>query len=435
MNTATKIRFYVGMLVVLAGACLGYAIATWEPITSSQIALFIIFLVLAGLAEVYATWVPAFRMEISSSIAIYLAALFILGLPLAVLLVFLTNLFSEILLRWDNRNAGVEGFLIPVLFNVGQLIVTATLSGLVLRVTGHEHLVLTSGIDYVYAVMAFSIYLFANLAFVTSIISLTERQSFFYSFVRGLREFTVQYLVLCVAALLLTVLYMISVWHVFLALFPLALVHVSFRGWVRLQTEARKTFERISKLLDERDHYTAVHSTSVAELAVHIGREMGLPQKQLESIDVAARVHDIGKVAVPDSILLKAGPLTPDEWVEMKRHPVISAELIEGLEIYASVADAVRHEHEHWDGTGYPSGLAGEEIPLISRIICAADVYDALTTDRPYRKALSSTRARDVLLEMKGKTLDPAVTDALLSYLKMEEDEAVPAVETAPCAM
>ncbi len=435
MNKTARIRFYVGALVVLAGTCLAYAMATWEPITSSQIALFIIFLILAGLAEVYATWVPAFRMEISSSIAIYLAALFILGLPLAVLLVFLANLFTEILLRWDNRSDGVEEFLIPVLFNVGQLVVTATVSGLVLRFTGNEYLVLASGADYVYAVMAFSIYLVANLALVTSIISLTERRPFVYTFIRGLREFTVQYIVLCVAALLLTVLYMISVWHVFLALFPLALVHVSFRGWVKLQTEARKTFENISKLLDERDHYTAVHSASVAALAVRIGREMGLSQRQIESIDVAARVHDIGKVAVPDSILLKVGPLTPEEWVEMKRHPVISAELIEGLEIYAPVADAVRHEHEHWDGTGYPSGLSGEAIPLISRIICVADVYDALVTDRPYRKAFSSKRAKDILLEMKGKDLDPTVVDALVSYLELEDEETAPAVENASCAM
>jgi len=322
-----------------------------------------------------------------------------------------------------------------VLFNVGQLVVTATVSGLVLRFTGNEYLVLASGADYVYAVMAFSIYLVANLALVTSIISLTERRPFVYTFIRGLREFTVQYIVLCVAALLLTVLYMISVWHVFLALFPLALVHVSFRGWVKLQTEARKTFENISKLLDERDHYTAVHSASVAALAVRIGREMGLSQRQIESIDVAARVHDIGKVAVPDSILLKVGPLTPEEWVEMKRHPVISAELIEGLEIYAPVADAVRHEHEHWDGTGYPSGLSGEAIPLISRIICVADVYDALVTDRPYRKAFSSKRAKDILLEMKGKDLDPTVVDALVSYLELEDEETAPAVENASCAM
>jgi HD-GYP domain-containing protein (c-di-GMP phosphodiesterase class II) len=294
---------------------------------------------------------------------------------------------------------------------------------------------LASGADYLYAVMAFSIYLFANLALVTSIICLTEKRSFVYTFVRGLKEFTVQYIVLCVAALLLTVLYMMSVWHVFLALFPLALVHVSFRGWVRLQTEARKTFENISQLLDERDHYTAVHSTSVAELAVAIGRKLGLPQRQLESIDVAARVHDIGKVAVPDSILLKAGPLTDEEWVEMKRHPVISAELIEGLEIYASVADAVRHEHEHWDGTGYPSGLVGEAIPLISRIICAADVYDALVTDRPYRKAFSPAKAHDIVGEMKGKTLDPDVADALLAHLEKEANETVPAVENASCAM
>lgn len=435
MGITARVRGFVAVLVLVAIASVAYSTTLLGSISSSEMLLLSIFAVIAFFAEIYATWIPSFRMELSSSIAICLASLFILGLPLSLFLVIVTTVASEVFQRWDRREEGWASFITPVVFNVSQLIITVTVAGIVLNLSGHATLHLGTGSDYVWAILVFATYLLANLALVTAIISMTERQSFFYAFVRGLREFTVQYVVLCVAALLLTVLRTLSTWHVFLALFPLALVHVSFRGWVRLQTEARKTFENISKLLDERDHYTAVHSTSVAELAVSIGREMGLSQRQLESIDVAARVHDIGKVAVPDSILLKAGPLTPEEWVEMKRHPVISAELIEGLEIYASVADAVRHEHEHWDGTGYPSGLSGEAIPLISRIICAADVYDALTTDRPYRKAFSPARARDILLEMRGKALDPAVTDALLVQLEQADDQPASAVETATFAM
>jgi len=121
---------------------------------------------------------------------------------------------------------------------------------------------------------------------------------------------------------------------------------------MKLQTEARKTFEKISELLDARDHYTAVHSTEVADLAVRIGQELGLSPGEVERLEVAAKVHDIGKVAVPDSILLKAGPLSDEEWRVMKTHPEISAELIEGLEIYSAVADAVRHEHERWTRSG-----------------------------------------------------------------------------------
>jgi HD-GYP domain-containing protein (c-di-GMP phosphodiesterase class II) len=212
------------------------------------------------------------------------------------------------------------------------------------------------------------------------------------------------------------------VWHVFLALIPLVLVHVSFRSYLQLQTEARKTFEKISRILDERDHYTAVHSSSVAELSVKIGQEMGLSEREIEKIDIAARVHDIGKVAIPDAVLLKPGPLDDAEWETMKRHPVISAELIEGLEIYSHVANAVRHEHERWNGSGYPDGLKGDEIPIVARIIAAADVYDALSTDRPYRKAFTHEESIEMIGEMRGSELDPGVTDALKRILSSQEE-------------
>jgi len=198
----------------------------------------------------------------------------------------------------------------------------------------------------------------------------------------------------------------------------------------KLRTEARNTFEKISRLLDERDHYTAVHSGDVADLAVKVAAEMNLPQGEIEKVEIAARIHDIGKVAVPDSILLKPGPLTDEEWGIMKRHPAISAELIEGIEIYARVADAVRHEHERWDGSGYPDGLRGEEIPLISRVIAAADIYDALSTDRPYRGAFTYEETVEMIRQMRGADIDPAVADALLRVIG--EPAAAPLGKRSP---
>jgi HD-GYP domain-containing protein (c-di-GMP phosphodiesterase class II) len=174
-------------------------------------------------------------------------------------------------------------------------------------------------------------------------------------------------------------------------------------------------------LLDTRDHYTAVHSSEVADLALDVGRGMGMSQGDLEQIDIAARVHDIGKVAIPDAILLKPGPLDDAEWKVMKTHPVVSAQLIEGLEIYSAVAEAVRHEHERWDGSGYPDGLKGEEIPLISRIIAAADIYNALSTDRPYRKAFTYAETVRMIGDMKGTDIDPLVADALLRVVEAKQ--------------
>jgi putative nucleotidyltransferase with HDIG domain len=417
-----RLPFRAALLLVVvslaAGAALGYSFSTLGVPSAQQFTIFGLFLVLAVLAEVYATWIPAYKWEISSSIAVYLAALFILGPNLAVPLVLVSSVVSELLLRTGTRGRGWIDAAAPITFNVSQLVVTVAVAGLLPRVFGRSDIVLADATDYVLAIGTFLLYFVVNISLVMGIIALTEKKPFWSSLFGNIRQFFVQYVVLCVSALLLAVLYTISVWHVFLAIFPLALVHVSFRSYLKLQTQARRTFEKISQLLDARDHYTAVHSTEVAALAVEIGRELGFGQADLEKTQAAARIHDIGKVAVPDSILLKPGPLDDDEWAIMKGHPVTSAELIEGLEIYSSVADAVRHEHERWNGSGYPDGQTGEQIPLISRVIAAADIYNALITDRPYRLAFSREDTLRMIEEMRGKDLDPTVADALLEVLR-----------------
>lgn len=207
-----------------------------------------------------------------------------------------------------------------------------------------------------------------------------------------------------------------------LGLTPLVLVHLSFRSYLRFREEAQKTFEKVVELLEERDPYTGEHSGEVADLAGAIAQELGLRGSEVEMIKAVARIHDIGKIAVPDRILLKPGKLDPEEWEVMKRHPVIGADLIKGLEIYGRYAEVVRHEHEHWDGSGYPNGLQEEEIPLESRIIAAADVYHALISDRPYRPAYSQEEALDIIRGMAGRVLDPKVVGALLRVLERERE-------------
>jgi len=408
------------LLALVAMAALGWGLARLGHPSPENLLVFFGFAILGVLAEVYATWIPAYKWEISSSIAIYLAGLFILGPDFAVLLVFLSSLVSELLLRWGTRRDEWSNALVPITFNVAQAVVGIAAAGILLRLFQRTQLGMQQPEDFLLAMSAFLVLFLLNITLVVGIISLTQKRSFRHLLGENLRAFFVQYAVLCISAILLAVLHSISVWHIFLALFPLTLVHISFRSYLKLQTQARSTFERISQLLDTRDHYTAVHSTEVAGLAIEIGREMGMSQGVLEQVDIAARVHDIGKVAIPDSILLKPGPLNDAEWKVMKTHPVVSAQLIEGLEIYSSVADAVRHEHERWDGSGYPDGLRGEQIPLLSRVIAAADIYNALSTDRPYRKAFTYEETIRMIGEMRGTDIDPLVADALLLVVQRE---------------
>ena len=151
--------------------------------------------------------------------------------------------------------------------------------------------------------------------------------------------------------------------------------------------------------------------------ASSFGANLGCSAVEVERVKSAALLHDIGKVAIPDDILHKPGPLTDDEWKLMKEHPVIGERILRVLPGLGTIARIVRHEHERWDGGGYPDGLLGEAIPLGSRIIIAADTYHAITSDRPYRAARPHSTAVEELTRCAGTQFDPQVTAALIGYL------------------
>jgi len=165
---------------------------------------------------------------------------------------------------------------------------------------------------------------------------------------------------------------------------------------------------------EARDNYTEGHLTRVADLALRIGQEMGLPRSRFRALTQGALLHDIGKLKTPDAILGKPAKLTAEETVLMRQHSTAGYELLRRIPGCDREAVIARHHHEWWDGTGYPDGLAGEEIPLESRIVAVADTYDAMTTDRPYRPAVRHQQALAVILQEAGNHLDPACVAAFL---------------------
>jgi diguanylate cyclase (GGDEF)-like protein/putative nucleotidyltransferase with HDIG domain len=173
----------------------------------------------------------------------------------------------------------------------------------------------------------------------------------------------------------------------------------------------------LATALLERDRYTGEHSESVVEMAAGVARELGLDDDEIQRIKWAALLHDIGKVAIPDEILNKAGPLDEQQWVLMREHPVIGERILRAIPGLGGVARIVRHEHESWDGSGYPDGLKGEEIPIGSRIILACDAYHAMTSDRPYRQSIGHAEALKEMARSAGTQFDPEVCEVLVGYL------------------
>lgn len=178
--------------------------------------------------------------------------------------------------------------------------------------------------------------------------------------------------------------------------------------------------------LDMRDHATHGHAERVTDLTIRLAQRLGLGDGDIADIRRGAFLHDIGKMTVPDSILNKPGPLTDDEWEIMRGHPMRAHALLSRIDYLKGAIDIPYCHHERWDGSGYPQGLRGEDIPLAARVFAVVDVWDALTSDRPYRAAWSEEQAMDYLLEQAGMQFDPIVVAAFIQVLRQGRESPLP---------
>lgn len=182
----------------------------------------------------------------------------------------------------------------------------------------------------------------------------------------------------------------------------------------QIETSYLATIEAFVSAIDAKEHEVGNHSLRVTQFAVITGRAYGIGGRDLVDLYCGALLHDVGKIGVPDAVLQKRGPLSEDEQAAMRRHPEIGYRIINHIGYLSKAAEIIRAHHEHFDGTGYPFGLKGAEIPLGARIFAVADTLDALTVDRPYQKAVLFEEAQGIILSNSGKLLDPAAVDAFV---------------------
>jgi HD-GYP domain-containing protein (c-di-GMP phosphodiesterase class II) len=186
-----------------------------------------------------------------------------------------------------------------------------------------------------------------------------------------------------------------------------------------------------NQLLDLKDLNTGVHSTRLAEWGLRVGQELGLDESTLRNLEVAALLHDIGKVGIPDAILRKPGKLDSDEYALIKKHPDYGWAVLRMLPGFESAALDILHHHESMDGSGYPAGLRNSEIPIVSRIVCVIDAYDAMVSSRPYRKGLPFEEAARRLIASSGTQFDPTVVNSFLPIAQLDVETVFAAAGTS----
>jgi putative nucleotidyltransferase with HDIG domain len=352
------------------------------------------------------------NVEVTISIAVKMAAILLFPPPVVILSVFLGTLLAELLLKrvWYR-----------LIFNVGMMTIGFALDAVLFNRLFDPGVPLFGSAQNVFALVALGLSDFAiNSILVSLVISLATRTAISYVWVQNYKQLILHELSMLPLGIFIYILWEYTPWSVILIALPLFIVRHSYQLVAELGRQTRQALYALARVLDERDPHTSRHSELVAEHAGLIARTLGLGPEQVDIIEKAAVLHDIGKVGMRNDILFKTGALTVEERESAKRHAVIGGDLLKMFPSFEKGADYVRHHHERWNGSGYPDGLRGEEIPLGARILAVADAYQAMIEERPYRKPLSPEEAYANLRQDAGVLFDPQVVAAFFKAKGVE---------------
>jgi HD-GYP domain-containing protein (c-di-GMP phosphodiesterase class II) len=383
--------------------------AAWNTSPDSWLPAFGVLTVVAVALEFRSVPLPN-GGSISVATIAHIATILLVPAPYAAISVGVSVVVEELVRR---------ATLPKLAFNVGGMLLTASLCSYALGFSGDVWGIRSSTMSQVYLLLPFVVvgltYHAVNLVLTSAVFAIVSGRPF-PSVVRANTRGTLlsdggAASIGALAALIWTV---EPVLAALLAL-PGAVIGRSFEHNRRLEIETGSAVRSLADTIDDRDTTTFHHSERVAALALVLGKQLKLDEDELQLIEQAAAVHDLGKIGVPDRILLKRGPLSSAEMTTMRLHTEIGARVLSQFSLFRQGAAIVRHHHEQFDGSGYPDGLAGEAIPHGARVIAVADAFDAMTSDRPYRSALSSEEAVRRLQEGRGRQWDPVVVDAFLS--------------------
>jgi len=369
---------------------------------------------LVAIAEKFVITLPRGGAVVTVGAAIDFAIIILLGPNVAPWLGLLGALVSSGLAR--------KVPFYKLIFNMGQHALTLGIAALVFEKAGGN----ISNPSFRGLVVPFILcvpaYFFVNNALICTIISITDKISPIRVWLVNFRWTIGHDLILAPLGLLVAWLYSeVSPWAIFAFFAPLALARYVYKLYMELRDAYFDSIAALASALDASDPYTRGHSDRVTEYAKKVARAMRLSEREIESIEFAGRLHDIGKIGIDRSILRKRSQLNDREYHEMQKHPNMGSEIAGKLKFLKKAGGYVSHHHERYDGQGYPDGLKGEEIPLGARILGVVDAFDAMTSDRPYRPALSVEIAVQELEKGSGKQFDPSITDVFIQLIRNNE--------------
>lgn len=403
-----KLKIFITLVLISAIILLILLLPTM-PLLSEIWLPILFFTVIAMLAEYLSVFLPA-GGQITVAFPISFVIILVYG-PAVAILVEILSVIWEIFKKRGNWY--------KTLFNAAQYSLSSGLAGVVYissgGVVGTQNI-----INYLLpAALCALTYCLVNSILVATVISLDSGMSVSKVYRINIKEVIPSYLAEAPMGFIMAIIYVhIGILGILLFFFPLLLARQSFELYTRMRKIYLDTIRTLAATIDAKDPYTLGHSERVSHLAVQLARKLDFAETEIEYLEYAAILHDIGKIGIEDRILGKKDRLTDEEYDKIKEHPVIGASIIGSIEFLQKCSQTVLHHHERYEGGGYPHGLKGEEIPRTARLLAVVDAYDAMNSDRPYRKKLSENDILEEIERESGKQFDPAIARTFISLIK-----------------
>ena len=369
--------------------------------------------------SIFAEFIPV-DLPMAGSITIGFPIDFVLilvyGPALAMLISAISAIISEVL---EKKTSWYK-----IIFNASQYALSVGIAGIAYQYVGGV-VGFQNFFKYILpAALCALVYCFINLILVTLVIFLDRGGRIATIWRINFKDILSSYLAEAPIGFLMAIVYVeVGIFGILLFFLPLLLARRSFELYTKMRKVYLDTIRALAAAIDAKDPYTKGHSERVAETSVALAQELNLSDKDIENIEYTALLHDIGKIGIADNILGKNSSLTNKEFDKIKEHTVMGAKIIEPVDFLKNSYKAIYHHHEKYNGAGYPDGLKEKDIPLSARIIAVADAYDAMGSDRPYRKKLNKDKILNELKDQSGKQFDPEIVKALISVLDREREK------------
>jgi putative nucleotidyltransferase with HDIG domain len=416
----SKLKLYISIIIALGVA---YFVYTLNTSTAFDIKSFIIFIILSIIAESLLIPVSETISAVSVAYAVGLAAILVYGASEAAWIASLGIMFRTV----KHQGKRLHIFNTPIyktLFNGSNTLLSAGIAGLCYKLLGGVSGDIDLNSYLLPLIVCILVYALINETVISLLMAIVDGEKSVGNWLNNILWAARDCIFVAPIGVLMAIAYMkYSMLGIFLFMGPLLLARYSYKLYIDMRRVYIDTVRSFSQAIEIKDPYTQGHSLRVGEYAVALGKRVKLSNKKLENLKMAAILHDIGKIGIEESILNKPGKLTEEEFDKIKKHPENGFKILQDIEFLKDVSKIILDHHEKVDGTGYPSGKKQEEVSTEAAILGIADVYDALTSDRPYRKAMTVNQAFEIIEEGKGKHFKAQLADEFMNMIKEQGSE------------